>query len=81
MAFVSGDEMKKELDSVVLTHDILENGLVKGDVGAVVHVYMDGKAYEVEFVTAEGRTVAVLTLTNQDVRLMRLHEILHAREL
>ncbi|MDL1898514.1 DUF4926 domain-containing protein [Anaerolineae bacterium CFX7] len=73
--------MIKELDSVVLTHDILENGLVQGDMGAVVHAYSDGKAYEVEFVTAEGKTVAVLTLTNNDVRLMRPHEILHAREL
>lgn len=68
--------MIKELDSVVLTHDILENGLVQGDMGAVVHAYSDGKAYEVEFVTAEGKTVAVLTLTNNDVRLMRPHEIL-----
>jgi len=72
--------MIKEFDTVVLVHDILENGLVKGDVGAVAHIYADGNAYEVEFVTAEGRTVAVLTLTNQDVRLMRPHEILHARE-
>ncbi len=73
--------MIKELDTVVLVHDVLENGLVQGDVGAVVHLYSDGATYEVEFVTAEGRTVAVLTLTNQDVRLMRPHEILHAREL
>ena len=73
--------MIKELDTVVLAHDVLENGLVQGDVGAVVHVYKDGETYEVEFVTAEGRTVAVLTLTKQDVRLMRPHEILHAREL
>lgn len=73
--------MIKELDTVVLTHDILENGLVQGDVGAAVHVYRDSEAYEVEFVTAEGSTVAVLTLTKHDVRLMRPHEILHAREL
>lgn len=73
--------MLKELGTVVLTHDIHESGLVQGDMGAVVHAYSDGKAYEVEFVTAEGKTVAVLTLTNQDIRLMRPHEILHAREL
>ena len=73
--------MIKELDTVVLTHDILEHGLVSGDLGAVVHLYGDNQAYEVEFVTAEGRTVAVLSLTNQDIRLMRPHEILHAREL
>lgn len=73
--------MSKALDRIVLTHDILEHGLVQGDVGAVVHVYENASTYEVEFVTAEGRTVAVLTLTNRDVRLMRPHEILHAREL
>ena len=73
--------MIKELDTVVLTHDILENGLAKGDVGAVVHVYSGGGLYEAEFVTAQGRTVAVLTLTQDDIRLMRPHEILHAREL
>jgi hypothetical protein len=52
-----------------------------GDVGAVVHMYAEGKAYEVEFVTAEGKTVAVLTLTPEDIRPMRSGEILHAREL
>lgn len=72
--------MIRDLDTVALARDIPEKGLVQGDIGAVVHVYPDGKAYEVEFVTAEGRTVAVLTLTNRDVRLMRPHEILRARK-
>jgi hypothetical protein len=72
--------MIKELDSVVLTHDIAKYGLVEGDIGVVVHCYTDGKAYEVEFVTAEGRTIAVLTLNLDDVRLMSSREILHVRE-
>jgi hypothetical protein len=54
--------------------------LQRGDVGAVVHIYGDGEAYEVEFVTAEGRTIAVLTLTAADVRPMAAGEILHVRE-
>lgn len=58
-----------------------EYELTKGDIGAVVHVYKGGGAFEVEFVTGEGETVAVLTLTPQDIRLMRPREILHAREL
>ncbi len=33
-----------------------------GDVGTVVHVYRDGQAYEVKFVTSEGHTAAVATL-------------------
>lgn len=73
--------MIKELDSVVLTRDIREHGLKKGDIGAIVHCYADGNAFEVEFVTAEGRTVAVLTLTEKDIRAMHSKEILHVREL
>ena len=45
--------MIRELDAVVLTHDIPEHGLKKGDVGAVVHCYADGAAWEVEFVTRD----------------------------
>ena len=73
--------MIQELDTVVLNRDIPAHGLRKGDVGAVVHSYVDHKAFEVEFVTAEGKTVAVLTLTERDIRPMRPSEILHAREL
>jgi hypothetical protein len=46
--------MIKELDTVVLKHDIAKYGLEEGDIGVVVHCYADGDAYEVEFVTAEG---------------------------
>ena len=71
--------MIRELDTVVLTHDIAEHGLKEGDVGSVVHCYEGGGAIEVEFVTAEGKTIAVLTLTLADVRPMANEEILHAR--
>jgi hypothetical protein len=71
----------KELDLVVLTHDIPGNGLHQGDLGTIVHAYPDGQAWEVEFLTAGGRTLAVLTLTGSDLRPMSDHEILHAREL
>jgi hypothetical protein len=73
--------MIKELDTVVLTHDIGEYDLKEGDIGAVVHCYSDGIAFEVEFVTAEGRTIAVLTLNSDDIRLMSNREILHVREI
>ena len=73
--------MIRELDTVVLLHDIEEHGLERDDIGAVVHCYEDGKAFEVEFVTAEGKTVAVLTLTPKDIRAMDRKEILHVREL
>ncbi|HZT61297.1 MAG TPA: DUF4926 domain-containing protein [Pyrinomonadaceae bacterium] len=73
--------MINELDTVVLKRDVVEHGLKEGDVGAVVHRYADGEAFEVEFVTAAGRTVALLTLTAQDIRPLGGRDILHAREL
>jgi hypothetical protein len=72
--------MIRELDTVVLTCDVEDQHLRRGDVGAVVHVYADGKAFEVEFVTAEGRTVALLTLDAGDVRPIARGEILHVRD-
>ena len=71
----------KELDLVVLTRDLPEHGLARGDVGTVVHAYSDGEAYEVEFVVASGETVAVLTLESCDVRPREGQEILHSRPL
>lgn len=73
--------MIRELDTVVLTRDLKKYGLKRGDVGAVVHCYSDGKAFEVEFVTGEGQTIAVVTLTEADIRPMRREEILHVRAL
>lgn len=73
--------MLRELDTVVLTRDLTEHGLVSGDVGAVVHRYPAGDAFEVEFVTADGKTVALATLTIRDVRPLLGREILHVRDL
>jgi hypothetical protein len=55
------------LDTIVLDRDVPEHGLRKGDLGAIVEVY-EPDAFEVEFVTASGRTVALLTLNTRDVR-------------
>lgn len=60
--------MVQELDTVVLTHGMNGCGLEKGDVGAVVHCYPDNQAFEVEFLTAEGDTIALLTLTSSDIQ-------------
>ncbi len=73
--------MIRELDTVVLTHDIEGHDLKKGDIGAVVHGYGDREAFEVEFVTADGKTVAVLTLRHADIRPIGSEEILHVRQL
>lgn len=71
--------MFEELDAVVLKSDIEKYGLKKGDIGTVVHIYDEGKALEVEFMAATGKTVAVLTLAPDDIRTMVRNEILHVR--
>ena len=55
------------LDTIVLDRDLPDHGLRKGDLGAVVEVY-EPDGLEVEFVTAAGRTAALLTLKVCDVR-------------
>jgi hypothetical protein len=71
----------RELDQVVLAADVPAEGLVAGDVGTVVLIYRDGQAYEVEFTTLEGKTVAVITVEAAQVRPVGKREITHAREL
>ena len=70
--------MFEELDTVVLIRDIKEHGLKKGDLGTIVHVH-NAKAFEVEFITTKGDTVALLTLTASDIRPSARNEILHVR--
>jgi hypothetical protein len=55
------------LDTVVLNRDLPEHGLKVGDLGAIVETY-EPDGIEVEFVTASGRTGALLTLSVGDVR-------------
>ena len=57
-----------------------EYGFNRG-IGRLAHCYKDSAAFEVEFVTGEGETIAVVTLDSEDVRAMRPNEILHAREI
>jgi hypothetical protein len=70
----------KTLDTVVLNRDMPEFGLRKGDLGAVVQVYRpDG--LEVEFVTASGRTEALVTLNQKDVRRVGDTDLIAVRSL
>lgn len=69
----------REHDRVVLTVDLPADKLATGDVGTVVHMYRDGKAFEVEFVALDGETVAVATLEHSQVRPVEHREITHAR--
>ena len=71
--------MIKEHDRVVLTAELPAEKLTAGDVGTVVHVHRAGEAFEVEFVSLDGETVAVVTLERAQVRPVGSREITHAR--
>ena len=72
--------MLEEHDRVVLTDDVADPALKAGDVGAIVHVHRDGKAFEVEFLTLDGDTVALATVSSSQVRPVTGANITHARD-
>jgi hypothetical protein len=43
--------MITEHQRVILTNDLITEGLKAGDVGTVIHVHRGGEAFEVEFLT------------------------------
>jgi Domain of unknown function (DUF4926) len=71
--------MIRELESIVLVGDLPEHGLRDGDIGTVVHIHSGGSGYEVEFMTLDGQTVAVVSLLPTQVRRIAQREIAHAR--
>ncbi len=71
--------MFKEHERIVLTKDFPEHGLKSGDVGTVVHVHGNGEAYEVEFLTLDGHTVAVVTVLSAHARSVNNKDVTHAR--
>ncbi len=60
--------MIAEFDRVIFTTDIPNCGLESGDIGTVILVHQGRKGYEVEFVTLNGETVAVISLFSKQVR-------------
>jgi hypothetical protein len=70
--------MIKELDTIVLTEDLPDHGLLRGDLGTVVLVH-PGAGYEVEFMTLDGETLAVVSLFPNQVRPVARREIAQAR--
>jgi len=70
----------KTLDTVVLKEDLSGYGLQAGDIGTVVELYKpDG--LEVEFLTGSGRTQALVTPADSDVRPIVDSDILSVRPL
>ena len=70
----------KQLDSVVLQRDLPEYHLLAGDLGAVVHLY-EPDGLEVEFVSASGKTEALVTLSESDLRTVADGDLLSVRRL
>ncbi len=50
-----------------------------GDVGVIVRVHPQGKAFEVEFLALDGDTIAVATATASQVRPVTARDMSHAR--
>lgn len=72
--------MIQEHEQIVLTSSLPEHNVEAGDVGTVVHIYSDGKAYEVEFFALDGHTLDVVTVEAHQVRPISSRDVLHARE-
>ena len=70
----------KELDTVVLVRDLPKYGLRQGDLGAGVQIY-EPDAIEVEFVTAAGKTEALVTLDIQYFRQVVDTDLIAVRSL
>ncbi|WP_138993400.1 DUF4926 domain-containing protein [Larkinella sp. C7] len=68
--------MIQELDLVALLTDRPTIGLRRGDVGTVVHIYGSNDLFEVEFINAKGDTVAVETLSADEVRQVDLGRVM-----
>ncbi len=68
----------KKLDTVVLNRDLPEHGLRAGDLGSIVEVY-EPSTFEVEFMSASGRTEALVTLKEGDLRAVADGDLLTVR--
>ena len=74
--------MFKEHEQVVLTANVCSDEgeqLMPGDVGAVVHVHPDGKAYVVEFMALDGDTIAIATVLPSQARSVTSRDLTHTR--
>jgi len=73
--------MIAEHDLVVLTGPLADHDLQAGDVGTVVHLYGKDEAYEVEFATIHGKTVALATVPAGLVRPIGHNDLSHVRQI
>ena len=60
--------MIREHEHIVLIDDLPDDNLKAGEVGTVVHIYPQHAAYEVEFFSPAGNTIAVATVERAQAR-------------
>lgn len=88
--------MFKELDVIALTSSIprdriweippgspltvINGGLRKGDIGAIVCMQGDGETFDVEFLEPGGRTVAIATVSASQARPATKEDIASGRD-
>ena len=65
----------KLFDSVALIEDLPAENLWRGQIGAVVEIYDNGRAFEVEFVDTNGQTYGLLALRAEQLMLLRRESI------
>jgi hypothetical protein len=69
-------------ETVVITANMPDHGVLAGDLGAVVEIYSRPEpAYEVEFVNPDGTTRALLTLSPGQLRKLSPADVLTTRQL
>lgn len=65
----------KLFDGVALTGDLPEYNLRRGQVGTVIEILADGKAFEVEFSDRDGRTYESVGLRPDQIILLHYEQI------
>ena len=70
------------LDTVIAAVNIPDQGVLAGDLGTIVEIYTAPQlAYEIEFVSPDGTTRALLTLSPEQVRRLAARDVITTRQL
>ena len=73
--------MIKELERIFLIEDLTGTPFVKGDIGTVVFIYPETKAYEVEFFAVDGSSLGVETVPAHLIKSVQgIKKVLHINE-
>ncbi len=68
----------KLLDVIALIEDLPQYNLSRGQVGAIVDVFSEGKAFEVEFSDREGRTYESIGLRPEQFIVLHYEPVTNA---